>query len=216
MSDGVTTKRKYNAGRRATQAADTKDAILDAARILFVNSGWQATTIAGIAKAAAVSTETIYARFRNKKAILQMVVERAIRGAESSKALLDQAGSTSIARAETHDQQIELFARDICRVLFNVADVMAVVRTAAETDPELAKLYFGFHDGRRRNLSLVAAALLDRGPLGESMDNAQATAQIWRLASPELFLLMTRVEGLSLEDYTEWLSTALKRVLLIR
>lgn len=214
MVDAVKTKRKYDSGRRAAQAADTRNAVIAAARTQFINAGWQATTIAGIARAAGVSPETIYATFRNKQAILQAVVERAVRGSQPEQPLLEQAGPTAIRQAHDHDKQIELFAQDITRVLANVADVMAVVRTAAETDPALARLYATLHEGRRRNLGFVAATLAATGTLRNGMGEAEVTAHIWRLASPELYLLMTKVEGLTAEAYAEWLYDALTRQLL--
>lgn len=213
MIDPVKPTRRYDSGRRATQAADTRNAVIDAARTLFIGSGWQATTIAGIAKAAGVSPETIYATFRNKQAVLQAVVERAVRGNQPERPLLEQAGPMAIAQATDHQQQIALFAWDITRVLANVAEVMAVVRTAAETDPDLAQLYAALHDGRRRNLRFVSAALATTGALRSGMEEAEVTAHIWRLASPELYLLMTKVEGLTEEAYTRWLAEALRRQL---
>ena len=214
MTEPAKPKRKYDSGRRSVQAAETRNLVIEAARELFVASGWQATTIAGIAKAAAVSTETIYATFRNKETILQAVVEKAIRGDQPDRPLLEQKGPVVIAQAESQPAQIALFAKDICRVLANVAEVMAVLRTAAETEPNLSRLYAGLHDGRRRNLAFVADALIRNGPLHNDMDISAATAHIWRLASPELFLLMTRVEGLSHDAYSAWLRDVLEKQLL--
>jgi AcrR family transcriptional regulator len=214
MTDPVKPKRKYDSTRRSEQAAGTRNLVIDAARTLFISLGWQATTIAGIAKAAKVSPETIYGTFRNKEAILEAVVERAVRGDQPDKALLEQSGPLAIARAESQSVQIALFAKDICRVLANVSDVMAVLRTAAETDANLSKLYAAMHEGRRRNLSFVATALVGNGPLRGDIDVWQATDELWRLASPELFLLMTKVEGVSIDAYSDWLRDILRTQLL--
>jgi AcrR family transcriptional regulator len=214
MTDPVKPKRKYNSSRRSMQAADTRNLVIDAARTLFVSSGWQATTIAGIARAANVSPETIYSTFRNKEAILQAVVEKAVRGDQPDKALLEQSGPIAIARADSQSVQIAIFAKDICRVLANVSDVMAALRTAAETDSSLSKLYTALHEGRRRNLSFVATALIANGALRGDIDVSKATDQLWRLASPELFLLMTKVEGLSNDAYSDWLRDTLQAQLL--
>lgn len=214
MIDPVKPKRKYNSSRRSAQAADTRHLVIDAARTLFIASGWRATTIAGIARAAKVSPETIYSTFRNKEAILQAVVEKAVRGDEPDKALLEQSGPSAIARADRQSVQIAIFAKDICRVLASVSDVMAVLRTAAETDSSLLKLYAALHEGRRRNLSFVANALIANGPLRDDMDVGQVTDHLWRLASPELFLLITKMEGLSNEAYSEWLGETLQARLL--
>ncbi|RYE51920.1 MAG: TetR/AcrR family transcriptional regulator [Hyphomicrobiales bacterium] len=214
MTDPVKQKRKYNSSRRSEQAADTRNLVIDAARTLFITSGWQATTIAGIAKTAKVSPETIYATFRNKEAILQAVIEKAVRGEQPDKALLEQSGPLAIAGASSQSVQIALFAKDICRVLINVSEVMAVLRTAAESDAGLSKLYSSLHEGRRRNLSFVATALIGNGPLRGDIDVSLATDQLWRLASPELFLLMTKVEGISNNAYAEWLRDMLQTQLL--
>jgi AcrR family transcriptional regulator len=214
MNDPVKPKRKYDSSRRAVQAADTKKLVIDAARALFVASGWQATTIAAIARVAKVSPETIYSTFKNKETILKAVVEKAIRGDRPDTPLLAQGGPSAIAQATRQPEQIALFAKDIARVLSNVAEVMAVLRSAAEADPNLLKLYAALHEGRRRNLSFVAAALIGNGPLRDDMDASTATTHLWRLASPELFLLLTKVEGLSTEAYSQWLRETLEAQLL--
>ena len=212
--EAVKPKRKYASTRRADQAADTRETVIAAARQQFIAAGWQGTTIAGVARAAGVSNETIYAVFGNKQALLRAVVERAVRRAEPAVPLLEQAGPQAIATAADQRAQIALFAEDITGVLGNVAELIAVVRTAATTDAELAALYRGLHDGRRRNLAFVAKALLDKGPLRHGMDGEAATVLLWRLASPELFLLMTETEGITATAYTEWLTVALTDALL--
>ena len=51
---------------RSDQAAATRAAVIAAARKLFLSAGWAGTTIAGIAKVAKVSPETIYSVFGGK------------------------------------------------------------------------------------------------------------------------------------------------------
>ena len=212
----VKPKRKYASTRRAAQAADTRETVIAAARQLFIGMGWQGTTIAGVARAAGVSNETIYAVFGSKQALLRVVLEQAVRGTDPTVPLLEQGGPQAIVAAADQRTQLALFAQDITAVLGNVAYLMAVVRTAAATDGELAALYRGLHDGRRRNLTFVAKALLEKGPLRHGMDSEAATVVLWRLASPELFLLMTDIEGLQAASYTEWLTGALVDTLLPR
>lgn len=216
MVSPVKPKRKYASTRRVEQAAATREAIVAAARQQFIAAGWHGATIAGVARAAGVSNETIYSIFGNKQALLRAVLERAVRRTELAVPLLEQAGPQAIATAATQQMQIALFAEDITGVLGNVAELMAVVRAAAATDAELTALYRGFHDGRHRNLVFVAKALLDKGPLRDGMDAEAATALLWRLASPELFLLMTDVEGLQAASYAAWLRGALVDALLPR
>ena len=214
MVDAVKPKRKYASTRRAGQAADTRDAVIAAARQQFIALGWQGTTIAGVARVTGVSNETIYAVFGNKQALLRAVLERAVRRTEPEVPLLRQAGPRAVVEAPDQRAQIAVFAKDIAGVLSSVAELMAVVRMAAATDPELAVLYRGLHEGRRRNLAFVTKALLDKGPLRHGMDATAATAQLWRLASPELFMLMTETDRNTVAAYRQWLTEVLMDVLL--
>jgi AcrR family transcriptional regulator len=214
MDDPVKPKRRYASARRNEQAADTRAAIIAAARRLFVSTGWKATTIAGVAREAGVAAETVYAAFGNKQGLLKAVIEATIRRGQPDVQLLEQAGPKAIAAAATQREQLVLFAHDITQVLGGVAELMAVVRAAAETDPEMAVLYRGLHAGRRRNLGFVATALLARGPLRGGMSEPEATAVLWRLASPELFVLLKQVEGLDAEAYADWLAKMLQAAML--
>src|SRR5258708_34078955 len=54
-------KRSYDATRRAEAAARTRQSILEAARTLFAENGYSATSMAAIAQAAGVALDTVYA-----------------------------------------------------------------------------------------------------------------------------------------------------------
>jgi len=214
MAEPVNPKRRYQSARRSAQAADTRGAVLDAARGLFVETGWQKTTIAAIARAAGVSAETIYAVFGSKTALLEALVALAIRGAQPQTPLLEQPGPRAIAAETDQRRQLQIFAHDIAQVLSRVAPLVAVVRSAAESDPQLAALYRQLHAGRRRNLEALVDALLANGSLRNGLDREAATSLIWRVASPELFLLLRDVDGLTIEAYADWLAATLAATLL--
>ncbi|MFZ2099425.1 MAG: TetR/AcrR family transcriptional regulator [Oricola sp.] len=214
MKDRHEPPRAYRSPLRAAQAQQTRQSILDAARALFITKGWVGTTIAAIAADASVSNETVYSVFGAKRAILQTLISDAVRGHSPDVPLLQQETPSAIAAATDPRRQIALFARDIAGVLSRVAPLMAVLRAAAETEPKLAGLYRQIHEGRRANLAFVAEALVRNGPLREGMDVNAATATIWRLASPDLFLLMRDVEGVDGDGYATWLEQSLVALLL--
>lgn len=206
--------RPYRSPRRTSQAAETRLAVLSAAHREFLAKGWTRTTIAGIASAASVSNETIYSSFGSKKAVLQELVLRAVRGDQPATPLTEQAMPRRIADETDQARQVELFADDIARVLERVAPLMDVARTASRTDADIAALYTQFHQGRRRNLDWFASALSRNGPLRGGMDAKAAGDTLWRLASPDLYLLVRHDEGTSQQAYVEWLATSLKILLL--
>lgn len=212
MAKPVKPKRAYRSTRRSAQAADTRGAVLSAARETFMQEGWQKATIAAIARQAGVSVETIYAGFGTKRALLEAVIASTVRGPQPDTPLMDQAGPRAVLQEPDQQRQLALFARDISGVLQRVAPLVAVVRAAAETEPELGELYSGLHRGRRHNFAMMVDALHRHGPLRVDRDTAVAT--VARLTSPELFLLVTRVEELSPAQYEAWLSDALVALLL--
>jgi len=216
MADVKPQTRRYRSDKRAARAAGTRASILSAARRLFLARGWTGTTIADIAAAAGVSGETVYAAFGSKKEILRQLVVQAVRQARPDIPLIEQEGAARIARASEQARQIELFSGDVARVLARVAPLMEVVRVAAGADAEMAALHARLHRGRRDNLEWFAGMLLGNGPLRDGMDAKAAGDILWRLASPELFLLMRRVEKASLRTYADWLATSLKLLLLDR
>ena len=69
-------KRRYQAPRRAEQAAATRRAILAAARDLFVSRGYATTTVADIAERAQVSVDTVYATVKPANAASVHVLEK--------------------------------------------------------------------------------------------------------------------------------------------
>lgn len=214
MTEDVKPRRAYRSARRQQSAADTRNAILASAQAAFVRDGWARTTIASIAREASVSPETVYAVFGNKRALIQALVQRAVRGASPDVPLLQQAVPRAIGAASDQSAQVSLFADDIVEVLERVAPLVAVVREAARAEPELERLYRDLHVGRRRNLAFFTEALASRGLLRGGMGAEEATRIIWRLASPEQFTLSRDVEGLSVADYRQWLASSIERLLL--
>ena len=66
--------RSYHSELRRTQAEQTRALVLDAARVLFEERGYEGTSVAAIAEAARVSAETVYARFGSKRVLLGELV----------------------------------------------------------------------------------------------------------------------------------------------
>src|SRR5438445_12171483 len=72
--------RTYDSSRRRAQAGLTRAAVVDAARVRFLDRGYAATTIADIAGDAGVSVETVYKAFGNKAGLLKALFDVAIVG----------------------------------------------------------------------------------------------------------------------------------------
>ena len=213
MTDTVK-RRHYRSQQRAEQAAATRAAVLAAARETFIAKGWQGTTIAGVARAAKVSPETIYAVFGTKTALFAEVVRRTVRRDDPDTPLVAQPRPRAVADATDQTTVLRLFSTDIADILSRVAPVMAVAEAASRTEADIGKLYREIHAGRRENLRIVAEALARTGLLRDGIGIDAANAIVWRLASPEMFNLMTGVEGLSAAQFAAWLEQSLAALLL--
>src|SRR5712671_4820961 len=76
----VNSKRRYDSSRRAAQARQTRAAVVEAARQLFLHDGYAGTTIAAVAAEADVSVETIYKAFGGKPGLVRAICAAALAG----------------------------------------------------------------------------------------------------------------------------------------
>src|SRR5947208_11121 len=90
MQKAVRDRRPYDSPRRREQARATRRAILQAARDMFVQDGYVATTIDAIADHAGVSPETVYATFRNKRSLLSQLIDVSMAGDDAPVPILER------------------------------------------------------------------------------------------------------------------------------
>lgn len=212
--DGVKVKRAYRSPHREKQAESTRQSVLDAAEQLFRELGWAPTTVAAVAQRAGVSAETVYARFGNKRKIAHELVIRAMRGPDRQTPFMQQQERASVLQQAGGAQIIDAFAADISMLLSRVAPILAVIRTAADGDKEMADLYRELQQARRKNLGKVAEALQRAGSLKAELSLEEAGDTIWSIVSPELWLLRISQLGCTPESNREWISATLQQLLL--
>ena len=142
--------RTYRSPRRDEQARETRRRILDAARRLFVERGYN-TKIAEIAEAAEVSPQTVTASFKNKSGLLLALVDHidlAAGGEELGRALQEAAGKPV--------RQIELVIEFDLRLWERGGDIIAVAHAVRSVDPAAADfIEAGRQRGREGRHALV-------------------------------------------------------------
>src|SRR5262249_24650504 len=126
------------AGLRAVHVAQNEERILRAARELFVRDGYQATTLAAVADAAAVAHRTVYVRFGTKAALLKRVIDVAIVGDLAPIDVVNREWYRTATTAPTLAARIEAFAEGSARLMASAAEVIAVAREAEPSEPLLA------------------------------------------------------------------------------
>jgi AcrR family transcriptional regulator len=214
MPKKILPKRKYDSTRRQAQARETKLRIAEAARPLFIERGYDGTTIDAIAERAGVAPETIYATFKNKRKILFFLFDISVGGDDQPIRVIDRPEPQAVLHDTDQHRQLAMFARGVTQILSRAAPVFEIMRGAAKTEPEIANLVQRLTKERLQNMTKVAEHLAANGSLREGLNKYTAGEIIWALTSQELYLLFTRDLGWTNETYADWLTVSLSRLLL--
>jgi AcrR family transcriptional regulator len=208
--------RRYVSPRRAQSAAQTRQAILDAARALFVDQGYVATTVDQIAERAGVSKPTVFASIGNKRAILKELRDLAIAGDDQPVPLVQRPWFKEALDEPDPRRSVELHARNTVRVHQSAADLAEVLRTGAGADTELRQLWQTAEHERRVDAATFIDALLSKGPLKAGLDRETAIDILWILTSADSFQRLVRVRRWSTRRYEQWLAETFDQQLLPR
>src|SRR6266540_7187996 len=123
---------------RRPKAQATRRRILDAARRLFVERGYVATTIEAIAAEAGVAVPTVYLAFGTKRALLVELLDIAAVGDEEPVALLERPWVDEIRHDPDPESQLRRWVREGRHIAARVAALWEVARNAAPADPDIA------------------------------------------------------------------------------
>jgi AcrR family transcriptional regulator len=116
MSSPVKPRRRYDASRRQEQARRSRWAVLQAARRLFLEHGYAATTMPAIATAAGVSVQSVYKAFGNKPALLKTVFDVAIAGDDEPVPMLQRAALGRIRAEPDPRRKLSLYGEFVAEV----------------------------------------------------------------------------------------------------
>ncbi len=212
MRQAVKRPRRYDASRRKIAAAATRHSILVSAREVFLERGYVAATMPAIAERAGVALDTVYASVGPKPSLFRELIETAISGQDEAVPA-EQREYVQTLRAEPKaPRKLEIYAAAVTAIQARLAPLVALVRDAAATDPQLARLWSEIADRRAANMRLLAENLASTGRLRVGIE--EAADVIWAMNSPEFFLLMTRDRGWPPDRFQAWVAATWKRILL--
>jgi TetR/AcrR family transcriptional regulator, regulator of autoinduction and epiphytic fitness len=206
VSHVVKAKRSYTSARRSEQARQTRRLVLESAHRLFVDVGYGATTLQRIADEAGVSVQTVYAAFGNKRRVLEQTLDLAIAGDDEPIVVNDRDWMHDVLHHADASVRVRAYAAAVRRIHVGAADVFAVLRAAATSDPDLRELADTTDARRRTGAGSVVDGLISIGALEPSLDRATAIDLLWTFNSPELFGLLVRRSGWSADQYEQWLA----------
>lgn len=198
--------RRYDSPLRARRAAETREALVRAATELFVTSGWAATGMRDVARAAGVAVETLYSHYPSKRALLDAVVDQAAAGDDTPVAVAERPEFRAMGRGRRADR-ISAAAAVVAAINGRTAPFARLIRDAAVGDPEIAGVLRATRERQRADVAAGLALVLGRAPADAERDG------VWALVSPEVFLLLVHETGWSVEEYERWMAEMLTRTL---
>lgn len=206
-------KRNYDNSRRLAQVRATRLRVIEAAKRLFIESGYPATTIEAVADAADVSLPTLYRLFGSKRALLAAVLDTSFGGDDEPIAFGDRP-AVRAARAEADPvKMVEALGRILTDLMERTSAILHVLATAAQVDPEAAGLLAEIRRQRHTGQSRIVAALAERDALDPDLDPAQAADMVYACMSPDVHRILTIERGWTSQDYELWAVRCLRSLL---
>ncbi len=182
---------------------DTRARIADAAYGLLVDKGYEGMTIEGIARAAEVAPQTVYAVFRSKAGILAELLDRTAFGPNYQELIQH-------ARENEHPSERLRFAARIARHIFDSQlETIDLLQGASMVTPELAELIQDRECLRFEKQKHMIDFLAKTGWLDPSMGPDQARDILWALTGREFYNMLVRQRKWSSQQYEGWLGDIL-------
>lgn len=186
-------RRRYNSSGRQAQARRNQETILDAAQRQFLDTGYGATTVAAIAAEAQVSVETVFKGFGGKSGLVRAIYERALRGQEPASAY--ERSDAMRARETDPEAIMRGWGELTTEVAARMTPIRLLIRAAAVTDPEIAKLLTTGDAERLQRMRHHAEFLAERGYLRDGMTPARATDVLYTCSSLEIYDVLVLQRG---------------------
>lgn len=193
-------------GHRQRQAEATKLEIARAARALFAERGYVATTIAAISAEADIPAPTIYSAFGTKARILDKITEQWMNQAQTT------ASATAYLREPDPAQQLRMLAELNRKQLEVGSDIVAIYQEAARSDPQMAQTLRNVLAAREREIRKLIEAIGRH--LKPDLTIEHALDITLALTLPEIYHTLVAERGWSARRYQAWLATSMAEQLL--
>ena len=205
----MTPQRSSGVRRDQARTRLARAAVVEAARRLFLDRGYGATTIDAISELADVPPATVYRLFSSKHGILKALLDVSIVGDDESVPMADRPQVRTLLAEPDPREQLAGFVAITAQVNAGVAPLYRVLVSAAGTDADAAALLDALTRQRQQGQRLIARSLARAGALRPGLRERDAADIIHALLSPELYRLLVIDRGWKTERYRPWLAETL-------
>jgi AcrR family transcriptional regulator len=209
VPDVNATQRQYSSPLRRRQAAETRAAVLAAARELFLEQGYGATTVDQVAARAGVSKPTVFTAVGNKQSLLKVVRDVAMAGDDAPVPVAVR--PASVETEPDLDRAVDLITAHLAGVSRRYAGIDNVLRGAAESgEPELRELWFTSEQQRLAGARQWVAALSGKGAFAPGVDEDSAVDTMWLLMAPDHYHRLVMDRGWDENRYRAWVGRQIR------
>src|SRR5215470_5678934 len=136
---------------RARRVARTEAQLIEAARALFLEQGYVATTLAQIARRAGLADRTVYLRFGTKASLFRRVVDQAVVGDAEPIDVAHRPRTRDAMTADTLAERLDALAEVSVGIADRAGALFEVAAQAEGLEPEVAQ---AAQAGRRATMDL--------------------------------------------------------------
>lgn len=198
-----TQTRTYRSELRQQQAEQTRSRVVAAAAELFATDGYARTTLAKIAAAAGVSTETVQGQ-GPKAALLIAAAELAGVGVSDEENLLNLDIGRRLVAIDDPEEALDFVATMAADIHERTATLAPALFGGANSDPELDRYLTEFIAGITGQTRRVLEVFRDRGWLREDVPFDELVGTAAALSSVEIYLRLVHRNGWSVDAYRAW------------
>lgn len=194
---------RYRSERRKEQAAATRQAILDAARALFVERGYARTTVADIAAEARVAVPTVYVSVGPKPAVLDE-----LRKLIPVAAGVPEDAASQLAKLDDPVDVISAGIAGVRRLLDTSGDLMLAIEEAAPFEPVAAEAWQEGLTIHRAFWTFVVERLVTLRALRRALEPEKAADTLSFLSLPATWRTLSRDHGWTVDEIEAWIVEA--------
>ena len=194
-------------GQARTRLA--RRAVVRAARALFLERGYAATTVEAISSTADVPSATVYRLFSSKLGILKALLDVSIAGDDDAVPVQERPRARALLADPDPGSLLSGFAGVTAGIMSRAEPVYRILASAAGSDPGAAALLAEQARQRDQGQELIARSLARSGALRQGLRERDAADIIHALMSPEVYRLLVGDRGWEPGRYRQWLAGTL-------
>lgn len=198
--------RSYDISARQEASRQTRATILDVAIRLLTETGYQAMTIHGLAKAAEVSPQTVYNLIGSKADVLKAAYDVALAGDDEAVPMSERPEFLALRTSRSPRAHAASYAALSRHIYERVGPLLANVLDNAGADPALSAFVATIEAERRTGNSHMVRALAERHGLPRGISADEVVDRVWVLTAPDVADRLVRRRGWTADAYERWLA----------